>query len=92
MDPRLTIGLPPIPKQADVDAFTVWLRGHGVNPVIAQKIVAVAIPIEDYRKTIRGGVKCSFEGAGGSDIPDRVWWTDLYVQDCGDYRLVYSVQ
>jgi len=76
-------------REDDLVAFKVWLSGRGVNPVIDQKIETVTTSIQDFRNTIRGGVKCSFEGAPGSAIPNRVWWTDLYVQDFDDYRLVY---
>ena len=86
MEPGLTIGLPPEPRQQDVDTFTVWLKEHEVDPVVPSKIRCTAETLDSLALP---GRPPKYRGT----IGDKAQWFVQdwrLVYDFGDYRLMYD--
>lgn len=81
----LTIPFPPVPRQADIDAFTVWLMECGVTSPDPRKIHCTTgtlrtlkLPGIEPAMFLRGDVLVGFT---------QGWHL---VHDYGDYRLTYD--
>jgi hypothetical protein len=77
---------PPQPRPEDVEAFTAFLRDHGVDPVIREKIRATSETLPSFVSSSNPSGKFAVLGK----VAHLGAPSGTFVWDFGDYRLTYD--
>jgi hypothetical protein len=79
------------PQQEHLDEFRAWLTSRGVpGEVLSERIEVHSASLQDFQRE-RPLQQPSGKEVRGENLI-RVWWGDRYIQDFGEYRLVYDAR